>query len=280
MRATGFSKAVRLLVSAKGWLIGSVYRTGRHTRLGGTPRAGVSFENSLGGSQSVNELFRHEKRVLKQLVVKGYSPSVVYDIGASNGVWSDCIAEVLPKSEYHLFEPLSEVVEFYRSDLKDRLRRRANFHLHPIALGDRDGQATMFVARDEFGSSLRDRGDIPEVAARVEVPVRRLDEYAVEKRLPLPDVLKIDSQGAEDIILRGAGEFLSNAQVLFLECWLVRGYGPDTPLLGDIVSLLLSKGFSLVEFGERFYDDKHRLYSVDAFFFAESFLQKFQLGRD
>ena len=35
-----------------------------------------------------------------------------YDIGASNGVWSDTIALVLPDSEYHLFEPLADVIDF------------------------------------------------------------------------------------------------------------------------------------------------------------------------
>jgi hypothetical protein len=136
----------------------------------------------------------------------------------------------------------------------------------------------MFVAQDGFSSSLRDRGDIPEVKTRVSVPRRRLDEYVSEKRLPSPNILKIDSQGAENVILKGAGDLLGTVQVLFLECWLKRGYGPDTPLLGEIISLLDEKGFTLIEFGERFYDGRHRLYSVDAFFFAEEFLQECWLG--
>ena len=224
------------------------------------------------------ELFAQEKKVLADLKAKGYEPAVIYDVGASNGVWSDCISSVLPNAEFHLFEPLSEVLDFYKADLQSRMQRLRNLHLHPIALGDVNETAEMFVAVDGFGSSLRDRGEIPEVKARVSVPKYRLDSYVAEKRLPPPDVIKIDSQGYEDVILKGAGDLLKGVKVLLLETWLQRGYGPNTPLLWEIMELLRAQGFSLVRFGECFFDDKHRLYSVDAFFFAESFLQAFWLS--
>jgi FkbM family methyltransferase len=228
-------------------------------------------------SENAKEPSKYEKQVLAELKAAGYAPKVIYDVGASNGVWSDRIAELLPECEYHLFEPLSDLIDFYKADLQERLHRRRLFHLHPIALGDCDGTATIYVAGDGFGSSLHDRGNIPEVKDRITVPKRRLDGYARERNLPPPDILKIDSQGAEDIILAGAGDLLNHAQILVLECWLKRGYGPQTPLLTEIAELLAAKNFALVEFGERFYDDRHRLYAVDAFFFAEDFLRKFQL---
>lgn len=227
-----------------------------------------------------SELFVYEKRVLNELAIQGYHPKVIYDVGASNGVWSDCVAQILPDAVFHLFEPLSDAIPFYREDLQARLARRRGFHLHSIALGDCNDTAVMYVAQDGFGSSLRDRGNIPEVRARVEVPKRRLEDYVAELQLPLPDVIKIDSQGAEDVILSGAGSLLQHAQVLFLETWLKRGYGPNTPLLNEINTMLEGRGFSLVDFGERFYDEKHRLYSVDAFFFAEGLLQTCWLGHE
>lgn len=224
------------------------------------------------------ELFAHERRVLEELKAKGYEPAVVYDVGASNGIWSEVVARVLPNAEFHLFEPLSEVVEFYRADLKERMERVRNIHLHSVALGDACETTQMFVAVDGFGSSLRDRGDIPEVAARISVPKYRLDSYVAQNGLPAPQVLKIDSQGYEDAILKGAGALLNEVNVLFLETWLERCYGPNTPLLWEVIELLRPHRFSLVDFGESFYDEKHRLYSVDAFFFSESLLEKFWLS--
>jgi FkbM family methyltransferase len=204
---------------------------------------------------------------------RGYQPRVVYDIGASTGIWSEVIARVLPEAQYHLFEPLAEVAEEYRRDIPGRLARLPNLTLHPVALGGANGKAIFYVAGSPYCSSLNDRGEIPEVKERIEVDKYRLDDYRTSANLPLPDIIKIDCQGAEDVIIRGGEGAVRNAQVLLLETWFARCYGPDTPLLGEIIELLRPMGFSLVEIGERFYDEKHRLYSVDAFFFAESLLE-------
>jgi hypothetical protein len=104
-------------------------------------------------------------------------------------------------------------------------------------------------------------------------PRFRLIPHWTTLQLPLPDIIKIDCQGAEDVIIRGGERVVRNAKVLFLETWFDRGlYGPATPLIGEMIELLQPLGYSLVEIGERFYDEKHRLYSADAFFYAESLM--------
>jgi len=220
------------------------------------------------------ELFSHESRTLRTLLQQGYEPSVVYDIGASNGVWSDTIALTLPEAEYYLFEPLAESVPFYRSDLKERLARRPKFHLHAVALSDHSGTAEMFATHDGWGSSILDRGPIPEVKELVRVPLNTLDELVQEKRLPKPDIMKLDVQGAERLILKGGEQTLQHADVLFLETWLKRAYGADTPLLTEMIEFLEHAGFALVDFGEQFRDERGRLYSLDAVFFSERLFSK------
>jgi len=225
-------------------------------------------------------VFFHETNLFRKLKGLGYDPAVIYDIGASNGVWSDTIALVLPDSEYHLFEPLADVIDFYRKDLTERCQRRPRFHLHPVALGDSAGTAEFFVTHDGFGSSMLDRGDIPEVKQRVGIRRAKLDDYIAEHSLPLPNVIKIDSQGAERMILDGGCAALEQADMVFLETWFDRGYGPQTPLLGEMIEYLKQRAFTLVETGEKLYGDRGRLYSVDAFFFSDKFSQRFVLPQD
>jgi FkbM family methyltransferase len=220
------------------------------------------------------ELFTYETRTLRTLVDKGYTPAIIYDIGASNGVWSDTIAVTVPQAEYHLFEPLAEAVPFYRRDLQERLARRPNFYLHTVALSDHGGLAEFFVTHDAWGSSILDRGAIPEVKEFVPVPVFTLDEWVEQYSLPLPNVIKIDVQGAERLILTGAKGVLLHVDILFLETWLKRGYGPSTPLLTEMIEFLEHAGFGLVDFGEQFRDERSRLYSVDAVFFSERLLSR------
>ena len=219
------------------------------------------------------DFFPDDRRFLARLKATGYAPRVIYDVGASTGIWSEVAAGVFPSANFHLFEPLAERYD----DLSGRMRRLPNLTLHPVALGDSNGTAPMFVARDTYTSSLNDRGEITEVEEMKTVPVHRLDDYASERRLPCPDVIKIDCQGAEALILAGAERALDAAKVLLLETWFKRGYGPKTPLICEIIEFLRPRNFSLVDLGEHFHDQDHRLYSVDAFFLSESLLTSVRL---
>ncbi|MGA7234714.1 MAG: FkbM family methyltransferase [Bryobacteraceae bacterium] len=220
------------------------------------------------------ELFTHETQTLRRLEAEGYQPRVIYDIGASNGVWSDTIALTVPDAEYHLFEPLAEAVPFYRRDLLERMARRPNFRLHAVGLADHGGTAEMFATHDGFGSSILDRGAIPEVKERVSVPLYRLDEFVEQQSLPSPNVIKLDVQGAERLILSGGSHTVRNADVLFMETWLTRGYGPETPLLTEMIEFLEDAGFTLVELGEQFRHEHGAVYSVDAVFYSAALLPK------
>ena len=216
--------------------------------------------------------FPCETRTLQTLRAGGYRPLVFFDIGASNGIWSDAIRLTCPEAEYYLFEPLANAVPFYKEDLRMRLERQHNFHLYAIALSDHSGAAEMFATHDAWGSSLLDRGEIPEVKERVVVPLHTLDEFVREHSLPLPQVIKLDVQGAERRILSGAQQTIRTADILFMETWLSHEYGPDTPLLTEMIEFLRPAGFTLVELGEQFHGDRFRLHSVDAVFFSDRFI--------
>jgi FkbM family methyltransferase len=241
-------------------------------------RGSADVGEFLGTPERVaaNGMFSHERDFLRKLLRAGYRPDVVFDIGASNGKWSEAIATVLPDATFELFEPLAGY-STNSEGLTDRLRCLKRARIHRIALGEANGEQAMCVGDDLDGSSLRDRGDIPEIRERIPVKVFRLDDFVTENRLPQPDIVKIDCQGAEDSIIRGGMETVSDADVLLLETWLVRGYGPKTPLLTELIEMLRPLSFVVVEIGERFYDERHRLYSVDAFFCSERLITKFQL---
>lgn len=223
------------------------------------------------------EYGRHEKRIFRELVAAGFQPAVIYDVGASTGEWSEAIASVLPDAEYHLFEPLASRVDLYRQELPAKLRSLRKATLHPVALGDENGSRDICVFSDGYSSSFLDPGPLPEIQDRVPVTTYRLDDFVLQKRLPAPDVIKIDCQGFEAAILRGAAETVGHAMVLVVEAWFTRGYGPKTPVLDEIVDWLRRYSFSLVELGEHRYDKMHRLMHVDAFFFSQSLLSRFSL---
>jgi len=219
-----------------------------------------------------HELFSESDiKFFKQMLTEGYSPSVIYDIGASNAQWSKCISEILPDAEYHLFEPLASVnFSLYEKKLRENLAEHPEFTLHPVALGRESGMTELNVTPDGVGSSLIAMA----TAKQVEVPCWRLEDYVRAKKLPQPQVLKMDVQGYEACVLEGAGELLSKVDVLMLETWFHRGYGPDTPLITELVEALWPLGFVLFRVGGPYVDHNRRLTAIDAFFVSERLLEE------
>lgn len=222
----------------------------------------------------VSPLFGADQRFLGRLRRQGFRARVIYDVGASTGVWSETMLGIFPDARCHLFEPLA-YHPLFAAALQQRLERVPNLALHAIAVGDRDAEQTIAVAEDGFGSSLNDRGDLPLIRERRSVAVRRLDSYVREQSLEPPDIVKIDTQGFEAAVLRGGEETIRHAGALLVETWLERDYGPGTPLLPEIIAALKPLGLTLVDFGESFRDESGRLYSVDAFFLAGRLAEKF-----
>lgn len=200
-----------------------------------------------------------------------FSFSTIYDVGSSNGLWSWNVAKVFPKADFHLFEPLVGIQESYSEYLGQVLQERPDFTVHPIALGDVSSEVSFYVNQVGFGSTVLDVHDTPGFSRR-SVPMHRLDNYVVDRGLPLPDLIKMDVQGGELRILLAAEECLKHASALLLETWLYRDYGPETPLLAELISYVGEFAFDLAEIGDRYYDDAHRLVSVDALFLKHAAL--------
>jgi FkbM family methyltransferase len=201
---------------------------------------------------------------LERLRGRGWISRCIYDVGASNGAWTHSVSEVFPLAAYHLFEPLAEINPLYAEGLDWGSRRRdLSVSVHAVALDDTEGEANLGVSVDPTGSSLLVDQPIEGFPTVVPVRTRTLDAYRREWDLPAPDLLKIDTQGLELRVLRGAQETLARVEVVLVEAWLQRGYGPDTPLLHELLGWLAERGFYLVEFAGEYRDASGTLMTQD-----------------
>lgn len=207
-----------------------------------------------------------DKKIFSRLAKKGYQPQVIFDVGASNGCWSTIINEVFPNSQYHLFEPLVNYVSDYQSVMESILIIHPNFTLHPYALGDKSTDVVMNVFDDPVGSTSL---SIDSTGLQTkEIAVKRLTiEDAIESlQIPCPQVIKIDTQGSELAILKGASNILHKVDVLLLETWLYQGYGVNTPLWTDLATWLLQFDFHLWDIADSYRNEEGILTSMDCFF--------------
>lgn len=203
---------------------------------------------------------------LKRLHALGISPEVVYDVGSSDGCWSESAMTLYPNASYVLFDPLIEHSPVYQETLTPRLARHPNWTLRPHALGQESGTIEMTILENQVGTTTlpQDGGLIGQTVTPVEV--FRIDDLVSRNVLPAPSLIKIDTQGSELRILQGATTCLPDVEVLFLECWLQKAYGAPTPLFHELVEFLLPFGFRLWDFCGNYRRENGVLVSQDMVF--------------
>jgi FkbM family methyltransferase len=142
---------------------------------------------------------------------------VVYDCGANLGLYDRFITATLGAGRVAAFEPSPENRRFLAANLAlggiaDRVT------VLPMALADEDGIAEFQVddVQTASGTLSKVTGGRPSEGRRNlrlgpltdQVLCRRLDTVVAEEKLPPPDVIKIDVEGAEALLLRGAAGIL------------------------------------------------------------------------
>ena len=157
------------------------------------------------------DLYHHSKPPFTNWVLAEgllHENFVVIDIGCQGGEhprWS----LLGDKIDFYGFDPIREGVEALRSEGRPR---RTYFE---VALGDTDGEREFFVSNNTFSSSFFGAGGealngYPEIErGRRVVPVRRLDSLFGDGVVPPADYLKLDCEGFEPYVLRGARKYLN-----------------------------------------------------------------------
>ncbi len=168
-----------------------------------------------------------EQQVMRGVVCPG---DVAFDIGANIGLHMSLLSNAVGGSGRVIaFEP--------NPDLHRLLVRTAeeagNCEVHCLALSDAADTATLFVPDDHSMGSLADWTSGRRGATRqVVCGLAPLDAMVKEGRIPSPDFIKCDVEGAELKVFRGGRDTLDS---------------PDGPVLLFEVGENTSRGFGLTK---------------------------------
>jgi FkbM family methyltransferase len=152
-------------------------------------------------------------------ITRLHQPETVYDIGACFGTWSLLAKACLPEASIHAFEPLNvHFDKFFRIT-----EGVPDITLHKVALGSKSGTFDMYVNNKTDTSSFLETHELGRkewdmcTIRNESVNTVVLDEYVITNRLPLPDLIKLDVQGYELEVMRGANNCLNYAKWILCE---------------------------------------------------------------
>ncbi len=194
----------------------------------------------------------------------GFEPRTVIDVGAADGTFD--LYDTFPDASLVLIEPLRE----YEPSLQ-RICRRYNAQYILAAASNGAGTALIHVHPDLSGSSLlrEIEGEHANGVSR-EVPAIAIDEISRRRNLQGPFVVKVDVQGAELMVLEGAGQTLSETELVILEISLF-GTLIGGPQLHEAVAYMKERGFVVHDiFGGLFRPRDGALAQVDMSFVKEN----------
>jgi len=211
------------------------------------------------------------RNALARLRWLGFAPAVIYDVGAYRGGWTRAAAEVFPAAQFILFEA--------NRDHAGELAACGHKHII-VALGAQDAAARSFhVARagDVTGASLYVENTAHYADANLQVRALetvRLDTLIARERLPPPDLIKIDVQGAELEVLAGAAAALAHAGALIVEVSLV-DYNKRAPLIAEVIAAIDRAGFQCADVCEMHRTPESFVLQLDLLFARPSLFAKY-----
>lgn len=143
---------------------------------------------------------------------------VIFDVGAHIGQTCKIYRNKFPRAKIYCFEPFPEsFIELSKNQIPG-----SNTFCHQVALSDSTGKALLnaninsatnsLLETDKRGASIWGEG-LLDTISQVTVDTTTIDDFSQSNNISGIDILKMDAQGAEFSILKGAHEMLKGQKI-------------------------------------------------------------------
>ena len=153
---------------------------------------------------------------------------LILEVGANSGQTTEAFLRGMPNSRIFCFEPEPRAIRKFKSRISS-----PNVALFECAVGNQNGVVTFHQSSgegnekdwDESGSIRKPKlhsvtWPMIKFESEIQVPIVRLDDWALDKNLGVVDLIWADVQGAESDLIRGGTRTIGNTRFLYTE------YGP------------------------------------------------------
>jgi FkbM family methyltransferase len=200
---------------------------------------------------------------LQDLKQRGFSPSTTVDVGAYHGEWTKMFKKIFPSAKVLMIEAQKEKTQ----KLMEVSEKFSGEIFCEIALlGARAGQEVDFVQM-ETGSSVFEESS-PYARKRLKKTLITLDAlleaYTDFKQI---DFLKLDVQGYELEVLKGASALLKRTEFVLMETSLIP-INKGCPLIFEAMAFMDSMGFRTMDFCSQVRRKDGALWATDLLFIS------------
>jgi FkbM family methyltransferase len=194
--------------------------------------------------------YEQQISTLYRLKHNGFSPQLIIDCGAACGEWSQIARATFPQPTILAFDPLHYQFDDNSPELWESIPNHQLFH---VLLGAEQKKIKFKVCTDKpkLSSYYLDLTTAPSNVAEHEATINRLDD--IIPTFPSPILMKLDTQGSELDILRGAENLLTATEVIICEVSTITG-NKDGPEFFEIAQFLYDRNlvlYDMIPSGER-----------------------------
>jgi FkbM family methyltransferase len=175
--------------------------------------------------RNINIYENGELRIIKQLArfyeIKKVTELVLFDVGANQGSYSELLLKEFSdfSTELHAFEPLPVPFKTLEGKINQLNKHKAS--AHNFGLGNDNARVKFFVDHEssELGSIFkRDLTSINiNMGVEAEIEIKRIEDFCSENSINHIHFMKVDVEGAEIEVFKGARSLLSTNRVDFIQ---------------------------------------------------------------
>lgn len=169
---------------------------------------------------------------LERLAILDFQPKLIFDVGAYKGDFARYCCNIWHETKVCCFEALEDKVV----QLNSLAKNNSNIQVIPVLMGAENKEKVALYQAETASSVLTEH--IPQDFPVKHYPMKTIDSIIEESFANHPpDMLKIDVQGYELEVLKGAEKSLNQMQIILAEINLLDIH-QNVPLFADVIAWL------------------------------------------
>lgn len=200
------------------------------------------------------------KNFFNNIKEMGFYPNHIIDVGANHGTWTRETLNHFPEAYFTLIEPQN----WLKPSFQDLLDSNKKIDYYPVGAGSENGSFKFTIVERDDSCSFRFTEDEAKEKGykQVHIPIITINDIVKTNNLTIPDLIKIDAEGLDIEVLKGASELFGKTEIFMVEAGIVNHEFNNSFL--KMINFMDEKGYRLFEI-----TDLNRPFSLSVLWLVE-----------